>query len=171
MGSSSPCTTASTGALTFTRGTPGREATITIDTLEVLAGSLPARAVRLVHEWATAHSGELEANWERARSDEPLEPIPPLPSMNAMLALIHVTGVAVVGDHRMRLTFEDGTQGDIDFSHWAWRGVFEPLRDPAYFREVTLDDELGTIVWPNGADIAPETLHAWALAGREPTAA
>jgi uncharacterized protein DUF2442 len=44
---------------------------------------------------------------------------------------------------------------------WEWRGVFEPLRDPAYFATVQLDPELGTISWPNGADVAPETLHLW----------
>jgi hypothetical protein len=43
--------------------------------------------------------------------------------------------------------------------------VFEPLADPAYFREVRLDEELGTIVWPNGADVAPETLHSRASEG------
>lgn len=57
----------------------GQEATLAIDTLEVLAGTLPARALRLVHEWATAHSEELAANWERSRTDIPLEPIAPLP--------------------------------------------------------------------------------------------
>lgn len=85
-----------------------------------------------------------------------------------MPELVHVTAVDVVGDHRLRLAFDDGARGEIDLSDWAWRGVFEPLRDPAYFREVELDHELGTIVWPNGADIAPETLHAWVLAGHEP---
>jgi hypothetical protein len=49
--------------------------------------------------------------------------------------------------------------------------VFEPLADAAYFRQVRLDEELGTVVWPNGADIAPETLHAWAVGGLKPTPA
>jgi len=79
--------------------------------------------------------------------------------MDGMTAIIHVTQVEVVGDHRLRLGFEDGIEGEVDFSALDWRGVFEPLRDPSYFRRVELDRELGTIVWPNGADIAPETLH------------
>jgi len=86
-----------------------------------------------------------------------------------MTELVHVTAVEVVGDHRLRLAFEDGARGEIDLSSWRWRGVFEPLVDPDYFRQVRLDEELGTIVWPNGADIAPETLHAWVVRGLEPT--
>jgi hypothetical protein len=46
---------------------------------EVIAGSLPARALRLVAEWTDLHHDELLANWERARRNEPLEPIEPLP--------------------------------------------------------------------------------------------
>jgi len=57
----------------------GREASVAIETLEVLAGSLPDRALRLVREWATIHRAELASDWERARSDQPLEPIAPLP--------------------------------------------------------------------------------------------
>lgn len=75
-----------------------------------------------------------------------------------------VTGVEVIGTHRVRLTFEDGTVGDVDFSKREWRGVFEPLRDPAYFARVTVDAEAGTITWPNGIDMAPEPLYAEARA-------
>ncbi len=88
-----------------------------------------------------------------------------------MPELVHVTAVQVVGDHRLRLTFEDGAEGEVDLSSWRWRGVFESLADPNYFRQVRLDEELATIVWPNGADMAPETLHAWVVRGLEPTPA
>lgn len=57
----------------------GEEVSVAIDTLEVLAGSLPTRALRLVREWAALHRAELQANWRRARDDDPLEPIAPLP--------------------------------------------------------------------------------------------
>ena len=57
----------------------GQRASVAIATLEVLAGSLPERALRLVHEWAALHRGELEENWLRARDELPLEPIAPLP--------------------------------------------------------------------------------------------
>lgn len=56
----------------------GEEASIAVETLDVLAGSLPLRALRLVREWASIHHAELEANWERARAEQPLDPIPPL---------------------------------------------------------------------------------------------
>ena len=76
-----------------------------------------------------------------------------------MAEIIHVTSVEVVGDHRLRLVFEDGFEGDVDLAGWRWRGVFEPLADPAYFATVSLDRDLGTIGWPNGADLAPEFLY------------
>jgi hypothetical protein len=57
----------------------GEQASVAIATLEVLAGSLPERALRLVREWAAFHQGELEENWSRAREELPLEPIAPLP--------------------------------------------------------------------------------------------
>jgi hypothetical protein len=84
--------------------------------------------------------------------------------------LVHVTAREVIGDHRLRLSFDDGTAGELDLSGWRWRGVFEALADPAYFAKVELDPELGTLVWPNGADFAPETLHNWVLSG-QPAAA
>jgi hypothetical protein len=57
----------------------GEDASIAIETLDVLAGSLPDRALRLVREWAELHRLELEADWEGARAAQPLERIPPLP--------------------------------------------------------------------------------------------
>jgi hypothetical protein len=81
------------------------------------------------------------------------------------MELVHVTEVQYLGGHRLRLRFEDGASGELDFSREDWKGVFEPLSDPGYFKTVELDEELGTIVWPNGADIAPETLHMWVVSG------
>jgi Domain of unknown function (DUF4160) len=55
------------------------KASVSIETLEVLGGSLPSRALSLVREWADLHREELSANWERARVKGPLEEIEPLP--------------------------------------------------------------------------------------------
>ena len=51
----------------------------------------------------------------------------------------------------------------MDLSKEKWKGVFAPLADADYFHQVKLDEGLGTIAWPNGADIAPETLHRWVM--------
>jgi Protein of unknown function (DUF2442) len=75
--------------------------------------------------------------------------------------LVHVTGVEVIGDHELRLSFEDGTVGDVSFDDSNWTGVFEPLRDPARFAKVTVDAQFRTITWPeDGLDMAPEPLYA-----------
>jgi len=60
--------------------------------------------------------------------------------------------------------FSDGTVGDIDFSAERWTGVLAPLNDPAYFAEVTVDLEAGTVAWPDGIDLAPEPLYEQAKA-------
>ena len=62
-----------------------------------------------------------------------------------------------IDDYRIRVTFNDGTSGPVDFSQWLKGPVFQPLRDVDYFRRFFLDG--GTVSWPNGADIAPETLY------------
>jgi hypothetical protein len=71
-----------------------------------------------------------------------------------------VTDVEVSGEYRLRLTFDDGTVGEVDFAGREWLGVFEPLRDSDYFASVTVDAHAGTVTWPNGADMAPEPLYA-----------
>jgi hypothetical protein len=73
--------------------------------------------------------------------------------------LVHITRAEVIGDHSVRLTFEDGTIGDVSFDESHWTGVFEPLRDPRRFARVSVEG--GTIVWPeDGLDMAPEPLYA-----------
>jgi len=60
----------------------------------------------------------------------------------------------------LRLVFDDGTMREIDLEAELWGPVFEPLRhDSELFRQVRVDEELGTIVWPNGADMDPDVLH------------
>lgn len=77
----------------------------------------------------------------------------------------------VTGGFTVRVVFDDGTDGEVDLSYLVeYGGVFEPLRDPKYFRRLRADPEAGTIVWPNEADIAPETLYAHAR-GRTATPA
>jgi hypothetical protein len=66
------------------------------------------------------------------------------------------------GEFRLRLVFNDGLEGIVDLSDLLTGPVFEPLRDPAYFGRFFLEG--GTLNWPNGADIAPETLHERVLA-------
>jgi hypothetical protein len=75
-----------------------------------------------------------------------------------------VAGVAVVGDRVLRLLFTDGTTGDVDFSAEQWTGVLAPLNDPAYFAQVSVDAEAGTIAWSDGIDLAPEPLYEEAKA-------
>jgi hypothetical protein len=61
------------------------------------------------------------------------------------------------GGCKIHLTFNDGLQSTVDFSRWLDGPVFEPLKDPAYFQRFFIEG--GTVAWPNGADVAPETLH------------
>jgi hypothetical protein len=74
-----------------------------------------------------------------------------------------VTHAEYRGQFRIRLVFSDGLEGTIDFSDWLGGPVFEPLRDPSYFAGFFIEG--GTVTWPNGADIAPETLYERAKAG------
>jgi hypothetical protein len=78
--------------------------------------------------------------------------------------LVDITAIEVIGDHALRLTFEDGTIGDVAFEDHEWRGVLAPLQDPVRFAEVSI--EMGTLSWPDGLDMAPEPLYAEARANR-----
>ena len=84
---------------------------------------------------------------------------------NARLPLMTLLPMVVRAEHRggyrIYLVFNDGVESTVDFSDWLAGPVFEPLKDPGYFKRFFLDG--GTVAWPNGADIAPETLYARTL--------
>jgi hypothetical protein len=72
-----------------------------------------------------------------------------------------------LGDHRLFLRFEDGVEGEIDLDSLIhFEGVFRPLREPEEFAKVRVEPELGTVCWPNGADLDPDVLYA-VVTGRE----
>jgi len=72
-----------------------------------------------------------------------------------------VVSVEQTGPYRLRLRFDDGAEGEVDIqATTTFEGVFEPLGDPAFFSQVRVDEEAGTIVWPNGADLDPLVLHS-----------
>ena len=72
-----------------------------------------------------------------------------------------VTGFEFAGDYTLRVRFDDGTTQVIDFLPVLAGELFGPLRDKAVFAQVRLDSECHTLVWPNGADFDPATLHDW----------
>lgn len=76
--------------------------------------------------------------------------------------MIHdVVAATYKGDYRIELTFDDGKTGIVDFSDYLARGgVFERFRDLDFFRAFTVSEDLGTIVWGDEVDVAPETLYS-----------
>jgi len=62
------------------------------------------------------------------------------------------------GAYRIHLAFNDGVENTVDFSQWLEGPIFEPLKDLEYFQRFFVEG--GTVTWPNGADVAPETLYS-----------
>ena len=83
--------------------------------------------------------------------------------------IVRVVQSIVVGPQCLRLTFNNGIRKTVDVRPLLQGPVFEPLRDSAYFAQARVDPVCGTVVWPNGADFAPEALYE--LAAQEPSAA
>ena len=72
-----------------------------------------------------------------------------------------VTEFEIVGDYRLRIKFDDGSERVIDFEPVLYGPLFRALRDLDLFNQVRLNTDIGTLVWPNGADIDPTVLHDW----------
>jgi len=69
-----------------------------------------------------------------------------------------VASVRALDDFQLQVSFKDGTSGIVSLTDRLFGPVFEPLRDPAMFRQVSVD-EFGAVCWPNGADLAPDALY------------
>lgn len=79
-----------------------------------------------------------------------------------MREVITVTNAEHIGAYTLLVSFSDGVTAEIDYWQWMEKyPFFEPLKDPEYFRRFALDG--WTVVWPNGADIAAETMHKIAV--------
>ena len=131
-----------------------------IRTGDVLAGALPKRAMRLVLEWAEQYREELLADWELARDGQPLNP--PTPASPSMPDVLRIADAEPLGGRLLRLTFSTGEVRTVDALPLVERiggPIFAPLRDPGYFARVSVDPVCGTVVWPNGADLAPTALY------------
>ena len=76
-------------------------------------------------------------------------------------AIYRVRSFEIEGPYLLRVQFDDDTQQSIDFSPILRGELYGPLRDVALFNQVRVDPEVHTLVWPNGADFDPETLHDW----------
>ena len=72
-----------------------------------------------------------------------------------------ITGFECVAPYSLHLRFEDGVEKVVDLADVLEGELYGPLRDPFLFSRVALDSEVGTVVWPNGADFDPATLHEW----------
>lgn len=74
--------------------------------------------------------------------------------------MVDVVEVKHVSEYRVWIRFEDGSAGEVDLGSELEGPIFEPLRKPEYFKRVSVNSDLGTIAWPNGADFAPEFLYS-----------
>ena len=75
--------------------------------------------------------------------------------------ICRVSSVERLGPYLLRVGFDDGLWRTIDFAPILAGEIYGPLRDPELFHQVRIDPEAHTLVWPNGADFDPETLHDW----------
>ena len=85
--------------------------------------------------------------------------------------LCKVKSFSIVGPYTLKIGFDDGVCREIDFRPFLQGELYGPLGDLRLFEKITLDAEVHTLVWPNGADFDPATLHDWPLQDAEATGA
>lgn len=73
----------------------------------------------------------------------------------------HITSFNIVGPHTLEVVFENNTRKTINLSPVLYGEMYAPLKDADFFKLVKLDDEVHTLIWPNGADFDPSLLYHW----------
>ena len=86
--------------------------------------------------------------------------------MNKASKVLAVTKVLVAGDYTIEVTFSDGKQGRVNLEDVLWGRAFEVLHDPLRFAQVSVDRDLGVVVWQNGADLSTELLYGRCVTGK-----
>ena len=81
--------------------------------------------------------------------------------MNTPHQIFRITDCEPIAPYAIRLRFDDGLEMRVDLADMLEGEIYGPLRDPFLFAQVAVDREIGTIVWPNGADFDPAILHDW----------
>lgn len=76
--------------------------------------------------------------------------------------ILRINKMEAVPPHSLHVVFNDGSKALVDVRPLLKGTIFEPLQESEYFMQVKLDSVCGTVVWPNGADLAPEALYALA---------
>lgn len=76
-------------------------------------------------------------------------------------AIHRVKSFEIIHSYTLRVRFDDDTEQTIDFQPVLAGELYGPLREVEFFNRVTIDPEVHTLVWPNGADFDPATLHDW----------
>ena len=77
--------------------------------------------------------------------------------------IYRVASFEIVAPYTLRITFDDGSKQSINFRPVLAGELYAPLNDLGMFNRVSVDPEVHTLVWPNGADFDPATLHDWPL--------
>lgn len=138
-----------------------------INPVELIAGDLPRVQRRLVEAWVDLH--RLNSTLTGSAFRRAVQPCR-LPRYNSDMTAhsIHrVTSFERIGAHALRVELANGSRQTIDFTPVLAGELYGPLQDPEVFAQVRLDYEVHTLVWPNGADFDPATLHDCPLVAEE----
>lgn len=116
-----------------------------------MGGDPPCGAARGLEDWKSLQAGKPPLKIEPLR----------LGASRVKHGVCRVTAFRILGPSTLEVDFDDGVSQTMDFSPVLEGELYGPLRDSELFNQVKIDPEVHTLVWPNGADFDPATLHDW----------